>query len=291
MKTASQYLREQFDKRIHKISLDAGFSCPNRDGRVGTGGCIFCSGSGSGDFAEDRGKSIKEQLRSGKEKKPADGYIAYFQAFTNTYAAVSKLKEIYEPALLDEDIVAISIATRPDCLPDEVVSLLADMNKCKPVWVELGLQTINEKTAEYIRRGYELSVYDKAVKKLKSAGISHIITHVILGLPGESREDMLATVRYVAKSGSDGIKLQLLHVLESTDLALDYAAGKFETLDFEEYTSLVVDCLRLLPEDMVVHRITGDGPKALLLAPLWSRDKRRVINEIRHKAAQYKIHL
>ncbi len=300
MQMVNAYLKEKFNKKIFKISLDAGFTCPNRDGTCGNRGCIFCSGNGSGDFAEDRNLNIEEQLRRGKERllagkisklmqnneRPAVGYIAYYQAFTNTYASVDKLKALYRPALEDREVVAISIATRPDCLPNEVCELLKEMNEIKPVWVELGLQTMHEQTAKYIRRGYELAVYDGAVKKLKEAGISHIITHVILGLPGESQADMLATVKYVCDSGADGIKLQLLHVLQGTDLAEEYEKGAFETLSFEEYTGLVVECLRILPENMVVHRITGDGPKDALLSPRWALDKKRVLNEIRHKAAQ-----
>lgn len=281
----NDYLRKTFGCKVYKIGIDAGFTCPNRDGKLGTGGCIFCSGAGSGDFTEPA-LSIDEQIEKGKllvakKADPATAkYIAYFQAYTNTYAPVERLREVYLQAINREDIVAISIATRPDCLQDEVIKLLDELNKIKPVWVELGLQTIHQSTAEYIRRGYELSVYDEAVQRLKAIGIPQIITHVILGLPGETKEDMLATVKYVAEGGSNGIKLQLLHVLEHTDLATDYRAGKFEVLSPEEYIDILRAAAELLPEHMVVHRLTGDGAKRDLIAPLWSGDKKRVLNSI-----------
>ncbi len=284
--SVNEYCKRVFGQKVYKIALDGGFTCPNRDGTYGTGGCIFCSGSGSGDFAESRTLSITEQLANGKERvarKIKDGkYIAYFQAFTNTYGEVEHLRELYEEAMADPDVVAVSIATRPDCLPDEVMQLLIELNKVKPIWVELGLQTIHEATAAYIRRGYALFVYDDAVFRLQQAGI-HTIVHVILGLPGESREDMLRTVQYVVDSGVSGIKLQLLHVIHGTDLEKDYLDGKFQVMTLDEYADLVVDCVKLLPEDMVVHRLTGDGAKKTLVAPLWSADKKRVLNTIRAK--------
>lgn len=287
----NQYLKESFGEKVYKISLDGGFTCPNRDGTKGTGGCIFCSGHGSGDFAESRMLSINEQINEGRkriQRKIKDGkYIAYFQAFTNTYAPVERLRRLFMEAIDHPDIVILSIATRPDCLPDDVIDLLVELNRIKPVWVELGLQTIHEKTALYIRREYPLSDYDAAVKKLSEAGI-HVITHVILGLPGETADEMLETVSYVGKSGSSGIKLQLLHVLEGTDLASDYRRGMFETLTLFEYTDLVCRCLAALPEKMVIHRITGDGDKKTLIAPLWSADKKKVLNTLNKAISAYK---
>lgn len=286
----NQYLKDTFGGKVYKIALDGGFTCPNRDGTLDTRGCIFCSGKGSGDFSEKRELSITRQIENGKirlEKKIKDGkYIAYFQAFTNTYASVQELKKIYKEAISHPDIVGISIATRPDCLPDDVIDLLIELNQMKPVWVELGLQTIHEKTAAYIRRGYTLSVFDKAVSKLKAANITTII-HVILGLPGETKDDMLKTVDYVGKSGVSGIKLQLLHVIKGTDLAKEYEAGKFHTLSMEEYVDLVADCVAILPENMVIHRMTGDGDKKTLIAPLWSGDKKRVLNALNKKISEY----
>lgn len=277
------YLKDTFGQKVYKIALDGGFTCPNRDGTIGKGGCIFCSGSGSGDFAENRKLSITQQIENGKRRvqaKVKEGkYIAYFQAFTNTYGEISDLRRVYEEAISHEDIVAVSIATRPDCLSQEVLDLLREVNQRKPVWIELGLQTIHEKTADYIRRGYPLEVYDDAVKRLKQIGIS-VITHVILGLPFETKQEMLQTVDYVGKSGGDGIKLQLLHVLKGTDLEKEYLSGKFEVLSMEEYVCLVAECVAILPQNMVIHRLTGDGDKKALIAPLWSGDKKRVLNAI-----------
>lgn len=283
MITLNEYLKAAFGEKVYKIAVDAGFTCPNRDGTQGTRGCIFCSGKGSGEFAPDNDLTVTEQLARGRRlllNKIKDGkYIAYFQAFTNTYAPVGVLRALYEEAMAPPDIVAISVATRPDCLPDSVIALLADLNRRKPVWVELGLQTIHERTAEYIRRGYPLAVYDDAVRRLKRAGLT-VITHVILGLPGESEEEMKQTVSYVGGSGADGIKLQLLHVIRGTDLEKEYQMGKFETLTMDAYVKLVAQCLALLPDDMVVHRMTGDGDKRTLVAPLWSADKKRVLNAL-----------
>lgn len=283
MKTTSDYCLEVFGEKLYKISLDGGFSCPNRDGTLDTRGCIFCSAGGSGDFAGDRSLSVHEQIEREKSRVAAkfkgSRYIAYFQAFTNTYAPVEQLEKLFFPVAEREDIAAISIATRPDCLPKETLEMLGRLNKVKRVWVELGLQTIHPKSAEYIRRGYALPVFDEAVAALKALGI-HTIVHLILGLPGETREDMLESVRYAAFSGAGGIKLQLLHVLEGTDLAADYRAGKFSVFELDEYASLVADCIQSLPQDMVVHRFTGDGPKRILVAPEWSGDKKRVLNTI-----------
>lgn len=283
MISMNEYCRSIFGEKVYKLSLDAGFSCPNRDGSLGTGGCIFCSGAGSGDFAGSSRLSIDRQIESEKarlaSKFRGERYIAYFQAFTNTYAPAEKLKELFFPVALRDDIAAISIATRPDCLPPETLEMLAELNRIKPVWVELGLQSIHEKTAEYIRRGYPLPVFDRALEELSSIGL-HTIVHVILGLPGEDRQMMLETVKYVAESGAKGIKLQLLHVLEGTDLADEYRSGKFSVMDMDEYVELVADCVALLPPGMVVHRLTGDGAKKDLIAPLWSGDKKRVINAV-----------
>lgn len=279
----NKYLKDKFGQKVYIISLDGGFTCPNRDGKAGTQGCIFCSKGGSGDFAESREMSITEQIESGKkkvEKKIKSGkYIAYFQAFTNTYAPVEILRQKYEEAINHPDIVALSIATRPDCLGDDVLRLLNEMNKIKPVFVELGLQTIHQKSAKYIRRGYDLSVYNKAVRDLKKIGVN-VVVHVILGLPNESENDMLETVKYVCESGANGIKLQLLHVIDGTDLAKDYEKGLFKTLEFDEYINLIVKCVKIIPKDIVIHRLTGDGAKKDLIAPLWSADKKRVLNAI-----------
>lgn len=279
----NKYLKDKFGQKVYKISLDGGFTCPNRDGKTGTRGCIFCSKGGSGDFAESREMSITEQIENGKkkvEKKIKSGkYIAYFQAFTNTYAPIEILRQKYEEAINRPDIVALSIATRPDCLGDDVLRLLDEMNKIKPVFVELGLQTIHQKSAKYIRRGHDLSVYDKAVRDLKKIGVN-VVVHVILGLPNESENDMLETVKYVCESGANGIKLQLLHVIDGTDLAKDYEKGLFKTLEFDEYVNLIVKCVKIIPKDIVIHRLTGDGAKKDLIAPLWSADKKRVLNAI-----------
>lgn len=280
--TLNNYLKERFGEKVYKIALNGGFTCPNRDGKIGTRGCIFCSKGGSGDFAESPDLTITEQIDNGKkrlEKKIKNGkYIAYFQAFTNTYAPVEKLRAIYTEAIIHPDIVALSIGTRPDCLGDDVLALLDELNKIKPIFVELGLQTINEDTAKYIRRGYTLEVYDKAVADLHKIGIN-VVTHIILGLPGESKNDMLKSVEYACKV-TDGIKLQLLHILKGTDLAKDYEQGKFEVLTLEQYTEIIKECVQIIPENVVIHRLTGDGAKKDLIAPLWSADKKTVLNTI-----------
>lgn len=286
----NDYLQDTFGQKVYKIALDGGFTCPNRDGTKGTRGCIFCSGAGSGEFAQRAEDTITAQIEKGKErvkKKLRSGkYIAYFQAFTGTYAPVEKLRKLYEEAVSHPDIAVLSVATRPDCLPEEVLLLLGEMNRRKPVWVELGLQTIHEKTAAYIRRGYPLSVYDEALEKLKSIGVQ-VIVHVILGLPGETAEEMKQTVSYVGKSGADGIKLQLLHVIKGTDLEKEYAEGSVRVMGMEEYVALAADCIALLPERMVIHRMTGDGDKKTLIAPEWSADKKRVLNAL-HQAIREK---
>ena len=279
-----QAMKERFGTKVYKLALDGGMTCPNRDGTIGRRGCIFCSDRGSGDFAAPQCGNILEQIAQAKahvaKKNPDGKYIAYFQSFTNTYAPVAYLESIFRQAMAPEEIVALSVATRPDCLGEEVLDLLERLNQEKPVWVELGLQTIHPESARYIRRGYDLPVYDRAVSALKARRLE-VITHVILGLPGESREDMVATARYVGHSGADGIKLQLLHVLEGTDLARAYRAGQVNPLTLEEYIEVLEDCLAVLPSEMVIHRLTGDGAKKALLAPLWSADKKRVLNAIR----------
>lgn len=284
----NNYLRDTFGCKVYKLSLDGGFTCPNRDGTIDTRGCIFCSRGGSGDFAESRFLTITEQIEQGKkrvENKIKSGkYIAYFQAFTNTYAPVEALRKKFFEAINHKDIVALSIATRPDCLGDDILALLDELNKIKPVFVELGLQTIHEKSAAYIRRGYPLSVYDDAVKKLNAIGIN-IVVHVILGLPNESKADMLDTVKYVCNSGINGIKLQLLHILKNTDLADEYYRGNVKVLELDEYIDLVKACVEIIPKDIVIHRLTGDGAKKDLIAPLWSADKKNVLNKI-NKALQ-----
>lgn len=280
--TLNSYLKDRFGQKVYKIALNGGFTCPNRDGTLGTRGCIFCSKGGSGDFAESPDLSITRQIENGKarlSKKIQNGkYIAYFQAFTNTYAPIVKLTKVFTEAINHPDIVALSIGTRPDCLGNEVLNLLDKLNKIKPVFVELGLQTTNECTAKYIRRGYTLDAYDKAVEDLHKIGIN-VVTHIILGLPGESESDMLESVEYVCKV-TDGIKLQLLHVLKNTDLASEYASGKFDVLTLEEYTKIIVDCVKIIPKSVVIHRLTGDGAKKDLIAPLWSADKKTVLNTI-----------
>ena len=278
----NEYLKKTFGEKVYKISLDGGMTCPNRDGALGTDGCIFCSGGGSGEFSADRRLSIAEQLEQAKrrisQKTDCRRFIAYFQPFTNTYAEVSYLRHIFYEAIMPEEIAALSIATRPDCLGGEVLGLLSELNKIKPVWVELGLQTIHPQTAGYIRRGYPLETYDEAVVNLRKIGVS-VITHVILGLPGETKEMMLETVRY-AGGRSDGIKLQLLHVLRGTDLLRDYEQGRFEVLSLERYLDILCDAIEVLPGNVVIHRLTGDGDKKLLVAPMWSADKKRVLNEM-----------
>ncbi len=285
MKTLNRYLMDTYGKKMYKLSLNGGMTCPNRDGKVGTGGCLFCSAGGSGDFTPSPVLSMDEQIARAKELisdkcNDETQYIAYFQAYTNTYAPVERLRELFEPVIRREDIAILSIATRPDCLSDEVVALLAELNRIKPVWVELGLQTIHEKSALEMRRGYSLPVFDDAVERLKQAGI-RVIVHLILYWPGESEEDMLASVRYVAGKGVFGIKLQLLQVLRGTGLADWYEKDEFPLPSLEEYGIFLKKALAELPEDMVVHRITGDGPKKLLIAPLWCADKKKVMNYLK----------
>ena len=281
--SANEYYKSRFGGKAYKISLSSGMSCPNRDGTLSKDGCIFCSETGSGDFSPESTLSIDEQIEAAvlrvRNKFKENRFIAYFQSFTNTYAPVEYLESIFTQALSNSKIVALSIATRPDCLGNDVLSLLKKLNSIKPVFVELGLQTIHKSTADYINRCYELNVFDEAVKNLKDANIN-VIVHVILGLPFETEEMMYQTVSYVGKSGADGIKLQLLHVLKNTRLADIYKSGAFETLTLEEYTNILCNCVELIPENMVIHRLTGDGAKKLLIAPMWSADKKLVLNTI-----------
>lgn len=276
-------LKKRFHEKVYRLALNGGMTCPNRDGHIATGGCIFCSEGGSGDFAAPASLSISKQIRAGQKllanKRPVHKYIAYFQAFTNTYGPVDYLRSIFTEAIQHPEIEVLAIATRPDCLQDEIVSLLSELNQIKPVWVELGLQTMHEDTAQFIRRGYPLPVFEDAVKKLRLHGIE-VITHVILGLPGEDHEQMLETIRYLNTQDIQGIKLQLLHILKGTDLADIYEHDPFPVFTLEEYVSFIVDCVEIIRPDMVIHRLTGDGPKDLLIAPLWSSAKRHVLNSI-----------
>lgn len=279
--TLNEYYRSRFGCKVYKLSIDAGFTCPNRDGTLDTRGCVFCSPYGGGEFAAGGCGSVAAQLEKAKDRvaaKNKDGkYIAYFQSFTNTYAPIARLRKLYMEAIAPEDIVGLSIGTRPDCLGDEVISLLAEINRIKPVSVELGLQTIHEPTVRYIRRGYTNDVYFDALKRLKAAGLD-VVTHIILGLPGEDIPMAMQTTQASVAAGTDGVKFHLLHVLKNTDLAEDYAAGKFRCLELPEYARWLDACLAVLPEHIVVHRITGDGAKRDLIAPLWSADKKRVLN-------------
>ncbi|MCH5260134.1 MAG: TIGR01212 family radical SAM protein [Lachnospiraceae bacterium] len=284
------YLKKTYGEKLYKIAIDAGFTCPNRDGTLGRGGCIFCSAGGSGDYAVQAAQhaSVKDQLDAGislfGHKKIGQRFIAYFQAYTNTYGPLSHLRALYTEALREPAVAGISVATRPDCISEDIVTMLVNIMEDFPdkfVWIELGLQTIHEKTADFIRRGYPLSVYDTCVAMLHKAHIP-IVTHVILGLPGEIQEHVLSTIDHINQSGTWGIKIQLLHVLKDTDLSSIYAQGIYTPLSQDSYTNLVIDCLEHLAPDIVVHRLTGDGPKNSLLAPRWSLDKRNVLNTLHH---------
>ena len=289
-RSLNSYLRETYGEKIYKLALDGGFTCPTRDGKMNTRGCIFCAG-GSGEFAVPVGENVDLAIEEAKrivEDKGGKKYIAYYQSFTGTYAPVEKLRALYTKTLLHPEIVALSVGTRPDCLPEEIVALLAELNRIKPVWIELGLQTVHETTAEYIRRGYPLPVFDDAVRRLRAAGIT-VIVHMIIGLPGETQEMMVETARYIGRSGAEGIKFQLLHVLEGTDLAEDFRKGNFRVLSLDEYIRVLELCLEVIPAEMVVHRLTGDGAKRDLIAPLWSADKKRVLNEINRAFEQDRI--
>lgn len=293
--TLSDFLKQKYGQKLYKLSLESGCTCPNRDGTLGTGGCTFCSAGGSGEFAERVSlDDIDSQIEAAKQriikKLPADvppdkrKFIAYFQSYTNTYGDTDRLTDLYEKVIRRDDIVILSIGTRPDCIDDEKLEMLKHLNRIKPVWAEMGLQTIHDSTAERIHRGYPTSVFDECYKRLKAAGLT-VIVHVILGLPGESREDMLDTVRYLSELSPrlDGIKLQMLNVLEGSQLAEEYRERHFSQMSMEEYTDLVVECLRLLPEQTVIHRMTGDGPRKILISPKWVTDKKRVMNMLRKK--------
>jgi radical SAM protein (TIGR01212 family) len=280
-------LKKIYGKKIYKLSLDGGMTCPNRDGALDTRGCIFCSEGGSGDFAAKPKVSISDQIREAKKQvasklvnPEAAGYIAYFQAYTNTYAPIGQLRTLFTDAASQPEIVLLSIATRPDCISDETILLLKEIAHSKPVWIELGLQTMHDKTAAFIRRGYPLEVFENCVRRLEEAGIP-VIVHTILGLPGETPDDIRRTMIYLSHLPIQGIKLQLLHILKGTDLGYLYEQGKVpEPMTLEEYVRMVISCLELLPGDMVIHRVTGDGPRKLLLAPLWSTNKKLVLNRI-----------
>lgn len=278
----SDYLKDKFGNKLYKLILSSGYTCPNRDGKCGTCGCIFCNEKGSGEFAEDKNLSIDEQIESAKKKVPAEfnKYIAYFQSFTNTYASIDKLKLLYTPIVNREDIAILAIATRPDCLDDDVIEFLKELNKIKPVWIELGLQTSNDTTAKIIRRGYETSIYVDAVKKLREASIT-VITHQILGLPYETKEDMVTTSGFIGKY-SDGIKFHNLYITDGTDIAELYKQGKIELLSKDEYIDILCECVRSIPKDTVIHRLTGDPDKNTLIAPLWCKDKITLLRDIKN---------
>ena len=291
MRLLNDYLRKIYGCKVYKLSLQAKVTCPNRDGKIGTRGCIFCSKGGSGEFASDADKPIREQITEAKQRVSGKingeaRYIAYFQSYTNTYGDTAYLRGIYEEAIEPDDIVVLSIGTRPDSISEEMYGVLKELNQIKPVWIELGLQTIHQRSADYIRRGYDLTMYDECVRRLRKEGIT-VITHLILGLPGETTEYMKETVRYVVDSGVQGIKLQLLHVLEGTDLEKEYIAGRVPVMSMQEYINLLQELTPLIPDDVVVHRLTGDGPRSLLIAPLWTGDKKRVINAIRKEVLSH----
>lgn len=290
--SANEYYIKTFGRKVYKIALSTGLSCPNRDGKIATGGCIFCSKGGSGEFATGCANTIDVQIEQAidlvKNKIKTNSYIAYFQSFSNTYGSIEYLTEIFTDAINNPQIVGLSIATRPDCFSEEIYSLLKRLNKIKPVFIELGLQTTKESSAKYIRRGYELPVFDECVDRLKKDGIN-VIVHIILGLPKETMADMAASVSYVCNKGIDGIKLQLLHVLKGTDLARDYLAGSFKALTLDEYIDILCNIIEIIPPKVVIHRLTGDGAKSLLIAPLWSANKKMVINSINKEFRQRNI--
>ena len=288
MKTMNDYCREKFGKKLYKLSLDGGFTCPNRDGTKGSRGCIFCSSSGSGDFSEsgDIYSAIEKAKKRVEHKNKGGGYIAYFQSFTSTYAPIERLRSLFYEAINHPDIDVLSVATRPDCLPPEVISLLGELNRIKPVWVELGLQTSKKESAEYIRRAYDNKDYENAVKNLHSVGI-YVITHMIIGLPDESIEDMKNTLQYIIDNNSDGIKLQLLHILKDTDLYEEYVKGQVKVLSEDEYIDILKVLVPMIPEETAVHRLTGDGNKKTLAAPMWSSDKKRILNRINQSLSRF----
>ncbi len=280
-RSLNRYLRERFGEKVYKLALDGGFTCPTRDGTLGDRGCSFCL-NGSGDFAVPAGEDPAEAIEAAKDRVAAKGarkFIAYFQSYTGTYAPVERLRRLYGDTIGHPDIVGLSIGTRPDCLEEDILDLLEELTDRKPVWVELGLQPIHAETAEAIRRGFSLDLYDRAVRDLRARGIE-VVAHMILGLPGETAEMARQTAEYIGQSGADGIKLQLLHVLRGTDLERDLRDGRFRTLTLEEYVILLEDCLESIPPELVVHRLTGDAPKRHLIEPAWSADKKNVLNTI-----------
>jgi radical SAM protein (TIGR01212 family) len=280
------FLRNKFGEKVFKVSLDAGFSCPNRDGTISSGGCVFCSERGSGDFAGCRDFSITKQFEDIKEmmskKWSSKKYIAYFQAYTNTYGDLDLLRRKYEEAISQEGVVALAIATRPDCLSPDIIDLLKEINKKLYVWIELGLQTADDRVAKIINRGYKLEVFEKALKDLREAGLD-VVVHTIFGLPEEKREDMLNTIKYLSHKDIQGIKIHLLHLMENTPLEKLYELGRLSFMTMEEYVDLVCQAIKLLREDIVIHRLTGDAPRDLLIEPMWSLKKWEVLNAIDKK--------
>ena len=293
MRWLSDVLKEQYGEKVYKLSLSSGCTCPNRDGTLGYGGCTFCSEGGSGDFAAETAP-IENQIEEAKsrirKKTDAKKFIAYFQSFTNTYGDIDYLRDLYTRTIARDDVVILSIGTRPDCLPREMVDMLSDLNKIKPVWIELGLQTAHDETARRVHRGYDLKVFEKAYERLTGAGLS-VIVHLIFGLPGEDKEDMLSSVRYLAELSPppEGVKLQMLHILKGTQMGREYEEKPFEMMDLSSYSDLIAESIRILPKNMVIHRVTGDGPRRLLLAPLWTLDKKVVLNTIHRKIDQILI--
>ncbi len=293
MRWLSDVLKEQYGEKVYKLSLSSGCTCPNRDGTLGYGGCTFCSEGGSGDFAAETAP-IENQIEEAKsrirKKTDAKKFIAYFQSFTNTYGDIDYLRDLYTRTIARDDVVILSIGTRPDCLPREMVDMLSDLNKIKPVWIELGLQTAHDETARRVHRGYDLKVFEEAYERLTGAGLS-VIVHLIFGLPGEDKEDMLSSVRYLAELSPppEGVKLQMLHILKGTQMGREYEEKPFEMMDLSSYSDLIAESIRILPKNMVIHRVTGDGPRRLLLAPLWTLDKKVVLNTIHRKIDQILI--
>ena len=291
MKRLSDYCKEKFGTKVYRLALSSGATCPNRDGKVGVGGCSFCSEKGSGEFAIDvmdldlqieRAKALISKKFPNSINTAERKYIAYFQSFSNTYGDTKRLIGLFERAINKDEVVVLSIATRPDCFSEEMLNSLERLNKIKPVWIELGLQTINENTARAFNRGYTLDVFEKTYTELKKRNFE-VIVHMILGLPGESEEDMYATVKYLSKKNIDGIKIHGLHILKGTRLASEYEKHPFKIMSLEEYTRVLINCLKILPKNTVVHRMTGDGDKKILIEPQWSADKKRVLNYINKK--------
>jgi radical SAM protein (TIGR01212 family) len=288
--SVNEYLQNRFGEKIYKLSLNAGMTCPNRDGSLGSGGCFFCSEGGSGDFAcgpanslsctgNDIVAQIEEAKKLVKQKTKGSRYIAYFQAFTNTYAPIDYLRNVFYAAINHPDIAILSVATRCDCINEDVVELLCELNRIKPVWVEMGMQSCHDKTLSAMNCHYTFEQFEESSRRLHENGID-VIAHVILGLPGETREMMLESVRKACSLPISGIKLQLLHILKNTELARIYEEHPFDIMSMEEYCDLIVECIDIIPENIIVHRLTGDGPRKLLIAPMWSTDKKKVLNTL-----------